>query len=307
MPIDIFSKTTEVSFRGISFPVSSFKSSFTQDMAVHKFPNQDGAIIENTGRNPAEFSITAPMFAGLWKGPNETWENLYPDTFIKLINACNDPTPGTLVHPMLGMWNVCLKDLQTSMEATKRNGEEISMNFIETIIVAKDQEDARNLENTALSSAVANASAIDAQLYGANKNAALLAVLNKQKVTLPSSNFSTIVSLIDRASLAQKQFVGKINNARSQITRIKDALDRANDTSTAQMKILFDNLSADLETINLNILSSRKIKLHLTRVPTTLAGLSKSLDASLEDLGNLNPQFLKQIQIPVRSVIRYYK
>jgi prophage DNA circulation protein len=81
----------EGSFRGAAFHIEGADQSGGRRLAVHEFPQRDGAMVEDLGRRPHGFDIDCLVI-----GPN------YDQARDALIAALDAAGPGSLVHPYRG-------------------------------------------------------------------------------------------------------------------------------------------------------------------------------------------------------------
>lgn len=108
------------SFRGAAFKVESADSAYGRRQAVHEHALRDVPYTEDLGRRAREFTIT-----GYLVGENYHLER---DT---LIEACETPGPGLLVHPYRGELTVVCRGL--AVNETSQNGGlcRVSITFLE--------------------------------------------------------------------------------------------------------------------------------------------------------------------------------
>lgn len=134
---DSLSHLLEVQYGGIPFPCISFTENSSQDLAVHKYPNLDGARIELTGRNPSTYSCKAILANNIYPAAGENWNqgDLFPDVFEQILNKLyNSTTFGVLQHPFLGNRNVMpVKWDYSFIGKGPRDGVFLDITWIETI------------------------------------------------------------------------------------------------------------------------------------------------------------------------------
>lgn len=108
------------SFRGATFKVESADSAYGRRQAVHEHALRDVPYTEDLGRRAREFTVT-----GYLVGENYHLER---DT---LIEACETPGPGQLVHPYRGELTVVCRGLSVN-EASQNGGMcRVSITFLE--------------------------------------------------------------------------------------------------------------------------------------------------------------------------------
>lgn len=177
----------------ISFPCTLFKHTQKKALAIHTFPNLDGARIENMGRDPAMFNVKIILTNNIFPGVNEDWVAgaLFPNgyqtnsanVFEELIKILDDNSEKILVHPVLGNINVHVANYNYDLNAKgPRDGVYVDVELIETI--SEFTPVSTNLTNPLV-------------LTNAANNLA-------QAFNFPGNN---------PPGLSLSQFVGKVNNA----------------------------------------------------------------------------------------------
>jgi prophage DNA circulation protein len=110
----------QASFRGAIFHVSSVDSEYGRRIVTHQYPQRDTPNSEDMGRKARRFPVT-----GLLVGSD------YDTARDRLIEACEKPGGGPLVHPYRGTLRVVCESL-TVRERVEDGGYcEVSMTFIE--------------------------------------------------------------------------------------------------------------------------------------------------------------------------------
>ncbi|MCF7963969.1 MAG: DNA circularization N-terminal domain-containing protein [Methylobacter tundripaludum] len=116
----------DATWRGIKFDSIAIDDAFDHDLAQHKFPYQDGAEIENMGRNPRTASITA--FFWTQKDGDD-----YELRLQRFLDALADPSPGEFVHPVFGIWPQALAQRgSVRHEAEKPDQATVTFDLIES-------------------------------------------------------------------------------------------------------------------------------------------------------------------------------
>ena len=111
----------QASFRGVEFSVDETESPIAgRRVAVHEYPGRDEPFVEDMGRVTKRWTIEAFVLG-----------DDYDVTREELIEACNMPGPGELVHPYLGALQVAC----TACSLTERTREgrmaRFSLSFVE--------------------------------------------------------------------------------------------------------------------------------------------------------------------------------
>jgi hypothetical protein len=121
----------------ISFPWVNFQEGLTKDLAIHKYPNLDGARIENMGSNPEGWVIKAIFTNHIDpdKAAGENWlrGTLFPGQFYKLLQYLRAPGSKLMNHPLYGPVPVQVVGYSFDFVTTgPRDGAYIIMNLIRT-------------------------------------------------------------------------------------------------------------------------------------------------------------------------------
>lgn len=293
----------ECRFREIGFPVTSMHTKIVQSTVDHEQPDRDGARVESPGRKALVFSATAPFYNSVSKGRNETWGLLYPDTHRKILAAMANRTAGTLQHPSLGLLLVKAVSCESTLEAGRRNGETLSLEWKET----RDEDDVLNAiftEPSPIGSAEINAVDVDERLSltnfgGFDPDAGKLSFEDAVR---------SVTSVFDKASLLSKRALAVVNRITYRIDAIQFAVVSAADPQNWQLKESLSKLRESIVKLNRAVLLGQKdVSLYIVPAPTTLANVAKKLQTIVGDIILLNPSLLGAPQIPAQTLVRYYK
>lgn len=301
---DSLAQLRSFSWRGIEFPVINVTVNMGQDLAIHKYPDLDAARVENTGRDPMIIACTAVFNNSIFPGQNEHWQpgRLYPYVYQDVFNACMDRTTGILQHPLIGNITCKVMHCNSKMDANRRGGEDLDIQWIETI----DNDDI--LTNISSDSAISagNVAAYNLDItYGPD------AALFPQLPEFPRS-FSSIIGdirgIIDTTTLVAKNGIGQIQSLEFQVNTLIESVNRINDIKLSKTKSNAYQLKALLPAIKGQVLvkSTKPTGIFVNTQPTTLADLSIQLANSVSDLMNLNPNKIALPIIKSNSQIRYY-
>jgi len=109
------------SFRGASFFVSEHTRSGGRRTSVQEFPLRDTPWTEDLGRKAKGFRITGYVIGDSYFADRDA-----------LLSACEDfNTPGTLIHPYLGLQTVCCTDVRLSETQERGRIASFEMSFVE--------------------------------------------------------------------------------------------------------------------------------------------------------------------------------
>lgn len=108
------------SFRGVPFVIDAAETASGRRAAIHEYPGRDRPYVEDLGRKRRELSVEC-----LVVGPD------YMAARDALIEACEKPGPGTLVHPYYGERRVVCTGVRIR-ETTREGGlARFSIAFVE--------------------------------------------------------------------------------------------------------------------------------------------------------------------------------
>ncbi len=108
------------SWRGVRFFLDAGDTRAGRRVALHEYPYRDDAWAEDLGKLPRRFAI-------------QGWLDLAHDVYQQrnaIIAACEQPGPGTLVHPTLGSVQCVLLEFATMDRRERGRFVEISLSFI---------------------------------------------------------------------------------------------------------------------------------------------------------------------------------
>ena len=297
MIADVLAKLLRGSFRDVEFFASGFSFGFEQTHVQHLYPDRDAGFVEATGRNPATHS-----FQAIFRNGNGLATSLqYPGAWRSFVTACLDRSMGTLLHPELGPLKVKCRSLRTSWDATKRDGVDVEVEFVETT----DKED----ELAAIFSRDAG--------YAVEFEAGFLDAAIKDVTPAPKADATLSPSLLDSV----KQLTGTIAQAKASVGNVAAAVEsyaNAIDDLAQQIDSLNEPAYAPiLESMRalhagvLDLGASVKTKLR----PVTLvvvardaptSAVASAFGNSLEDFLSLNPALGSKTSLPSGEPVFVY-
>lgn len=116
-------KLQEASFRGVPFGINTVNTTIGRRSILHEYPLRDDPYAEDLGRKAREFQIDAFVMS-----PNDYVQSK------ALQAALSDyDTPGTLVHPTMGQFQVIVRDCQHRYSNQLGGIEYYSVTFVETL------------------------------------------------------------------------------------------------------------------------------------------------------------------------------
>lgn len=300
---DPISRLQTIAWRGISFPIKDLKTSFTHDIAQHKYPGVDGARLEETGRGPLAISATCLFYnvGCSFDISANTSQPLYPDVHRQFMIACGDGSTGTLLHPEWGELDAKCVSFDTVVDASRRDGVAVQVAWLE------HTDDAATLgEASPLAFATQAASDVDEALLALRlKNAALDAELRNKKIPSFSDTLRSVRATADTLTLLQRQGAGIIPRMQYDLKQTSDSLERLTDASGHTAKAAVEALKAALLAVQASLFVTRKILVFATPVDMTLGAIAGTLKVSIADLTRLNPALAGSYRVARGSVVRY--
>lgn len=306
---DIFTDLQECSWRGISFPIQSIAEKGAQNLAIHTKMDRNGAQVEGTGRAPYSFSIKAYLINGLANGPQETWTNLFPNTWNSLRAALGDNhSTGSLIHPLYGIIKCKTVSWENEINSDLRNGMIVTINFTETI----DNDELVTPNPTAS----AQSAAINLDAY--------LGLLDPP-LPLDLGGFdsltdlvNSITSVVDQVELASQKVQAKINRAIKTVNTINDINAQVVKIGTDATKSLGNNIATILDAKDQFLDSfyqlgqvqgviNKDIAFYDVPQNTTIGSIASTLGNKVSDLLRLNPVTAGKLIIVRGTKIKYYQ
>ena len=109
------------SFRGVGFQVDETESPIAgRRVAVHEYPGRDEPFVEDMGRRTKRWEIEAFVVG-----------DDYADVRNRLVDACDQPGPGELVHPYLGSLQVACTACRLTERTREGRMARFSLSFTE--------------------------------------------------------------------------------------------------------------------------------------------------------------------------------
>ncbi|MRG98207.1 DNA circularization N-terminal domain-containing protein [Polyangium spumosum] len=319
---DILSTLQEASWRDIPFPIANISESGTQDAPLHKRADRDGAFVEGTGRAPFVYKVTGVFVAStIARGKNETWDDLFPATFLRVRDAWMDRTTGTLNHPLYGPVRCKPASWDVSLNPDNRGGVFVDLSFIET----NDDAETPAFTPSERSFAKSTAADLDAQLGTLNPPPSVFAPQDGEQSF--SELVDSLTAVVDSTTLQGQRAIAKIDSGIGKLQRLANSIDRAasvvvTDATTGTTTNLgplgagaariwqnCQNLAVALREIRSKILTSsnKDVSTFITERPTMLVGLSIQLKTTVAELLELNPTLPRaRPVIPAYTLVKYY-
>lgn len=313
MPADanIFQTLQQFSWRGLPLPLIESEVTISRDLVEHKFPDNDGAHVEDTGRDPLQISAKIPFDNFISPGNNETWPkgDLFPNHLGKFIDTLSDKTTGTLTHPLFGAVQAKIKTAKVPIDGSKRGGVTVDCEWIEST----DRPDDLQLGIVSYAAFPTLASALQDL-----DNLGILTTIPKFPPPLPTSGlpkfvtFSQLLQKItgfaDQVSSLSRNIANQYDTLIFQLKNVPIAYKLALDATAWPAQLAVNRALAaayDLKKTK-GAAAQRKIAIYVTKAPTTLGLLANTLKVNIADLVALNSDQAGAPVVPAFVPIRYY-
>lgn len=301
------------------FPVTNVQTDITQDLAIHKYPDLDGARVENTGRNPITVHATAIFVNTITPSAKESWieGTLYPNVYQQVITSALQRQTGTLQHPFIGQFSAKLASAHSVIDAGFRGGEMLDLQFIETInddnILTQIQSTAPQVTSTAATLDTQFSDLTSAQLlllnqYGFNPDVMASILAGFAIASTIELIFANITNAIISGNFPQPIQSILINTALQQTNALIDACSKSNDNSLANLVnaswLYLSQMQSFYQQFNGS--QTKQISIFVTQKAMTLSGIANVIGTDLTSIMTLNPSLLGFPVIKPYSKIRYY-
>lgn len=282
--LDVLSTTPLASWRGVPFVCGPCRISFSQQHAVHTYPDRDAGYVESTGRNNVTYSFTAIFRRGVvGEGGGRS---AFPDQFRAFLAACADRTAGTLSHPLLGDIKAKVQQCDVAWDVNRRDGAEVEVTFIE----APDRED----EFSAL---LANPSLIGSAYDGARSFDSAYPNLTPSPPALPENmkpslldSIKQISGLISQTRLGVGNLVSKINGLAFAVSDLADTIAGADDPKNHPAIAALEKVFASLIKLGQEVQKrSRPFRPVILPRPMSLPEAAAQYSTPVADMCRLNP------------------
>lgn len=318
---DLFSQLLGMSWKGVSFPASTFDLKIRHDLAQHKYPDRDGANVEETGRAPLQFSARMPFCNGVSPGKAESFTELYPTQYRAFIAAASVGTTGILQHPEFGQITCKLESCDTVWDANLRDGVIVTATWIETII--SDDETSFTTSASPIGLVLLSAQDLDAQVneieFAAAPSTQASGGPQPAAPLLPAytpdfaASMRAIAGAADQISILGAQGVGQIDAVAYRLGAIQDSVgnvfENNNQPSCLAWPILqtIQAMKSSLYDLKRTIgTTGRDISLYVVPADSSLAAISSDIGTSIDDVIVLNRTLLASPVVLRGTSVRYY-
>ena len=310
----LFASLLEFSWRRISVPLTSISLHFEQDQVEHKWPDRDGAHVEATGRAPIMIEAKIPLRNFISNGVNESFvaSRLYPQALRAFMAACADRTTGELQHPELGVIQAKCKHFEFTIDATRRDGVDLSVSWVES---SEKPEDLTAVLASSSPATNMTTAATDVDSYNAAPSASAIQAQLKRLGGLPTSYEPSLTDLArsiqaipDQYALLNRQLGGQIDHFAYRMQAIVNATNAAQDATFWPIKKAAEIGKAAANDIKKTLsIDARPIGFYTVPTPQSMASVATTLQATVSDLVKLNPILFSAPVISAGTKVRYYR
>jgi len=264
-------------------------------LVAHARVDRNGERQENTGRKSYRFKLKIPFINTIARGKNETWENLFPGTYRKMIAALEDRSTGPFTHPIYGSVTCKADSWSEDIDPDFRGGPVLMVEFAET---ADDADSAGVASMSALSIAETAALSLDAIFIPLRPPIDL--------GTPPGMSLADFVrkigAIADRIDLMRQQWEAKVFRVIYALETTKGKYENAFGVADNIDRLV----SALHELRRQTLVLVRPTSIYVVPRATTAAALAQRLLNPVAVLFALNSTLAASPIVPAETAIRYY-
>jgi prophage DNA circulation protein len=295
---DVLKQLRPASFRGIGFPASGVRDfGFSQDQAQHRFIFRDEQLIESLGRQNPTFRFSIPFREDIALGP---WKNLFTEVYPRFLAACQDRSAGILVDPIHGSVRVKCASFSEMLDATKRDGVDISVDFVFSPESADDVSSQFQFVASSIQGAVEQANRFDSDALTLSPDVrARVALLQSESPTARTDIFTAVRSVSDQVNASRNKVSAQLQDAAYKMERTRDSIDEARNPQLAPLKR--DAARLELAAKSLDEAASRPprpFRKQLALEPIGRMAFATRHQVSIDDLIAFNPDLANVFIIP---------
>lgn len=297
--VDILSQLLETTWRGISFPTLTVSSAGGHGLVPHKRMDRNGWRVENTGRNSLTVQLRIPFINTIARGRGETWRDLFPVTYRKVLAACEERSTGHFQHPIYGVRTMKAADWREELNPDFRGGPTLDVNFLESV----DEGDATAL-SVASNLGLASSAALSLD--------ATIAALNPPvDAGLAADGFSSFTDFVrqlqaagSKADLARAQVAAKAERVVSVALSLQDTAGRVDAGYRDSAQRFESAVRASL----VSLASSGATKAFYS-VPrrSAVTSVANRVKNTIAEILALNPLIAGELTIKPGTVIQHYR
>ncbi len=319
----LFEQLLEFAWKGVSFPTSKFTLALRHDLVQHRYPDRNGANVEDTGLAPFHFTASIPFLNGTVPGKGESWDIPYPNQYRKFMAVAVRGATGLLQHPEFGDVPCKLDACETVWSAERRDGVLVECSWLQTLVLGDDNTSIVNARPSPISSVLLSALDLDAQIRTINPP------FPTQPAYTPdfAASMRSLTAVTDQVTLASQRGLGSLGAIQYRLNTLQNSIERAQAAPATTVKGIiapiangqalralawpivntiekFRSASIDLKQVLAT--NGKPIKTYVTPIDMTLAAAAQNVGAPVADVIALNPGACASPIIPRLSRIRYY-
>lgn len=296
---DILSQLLETKWRGISFPTISVMSTGGHGLVPHKRMDRNGWRVENTGRNSLAVTLRAPFINTIARGRGETWANLYPETYRKVMAALEERSTGPFQHPIYGVRTMKAADWKEELNPEFRGGPTLDVNFIESV----DEGDSAALAvSSDLGLAASSAFSLDSTIT---------TLTPPPDTGLADDGFSSFTDFVQqlqavgsKADLARARVVAKAERVVHTALSLQDTAGRVDAGYRDSAQRFASAVRSAVKT--LATLGADKTFYSVPK-RATVPAIANRLKNTVTEILSLNPQLAGSLSVPADTVVQHYR
>lgn len=295
---DVLKQLRPARFRGIEFPAAGARDfGFSQEQAQHRFVFRDEQVIESLGRQNPTFRFQIPFREDLAIGP---WKNLFTEVYPKFLEACLDRSAGILVDPVHGNVRVKCVSFQETLDATKRDGVDVTVEFIFAPESSDDLTSQVSFVASSIEGATEQAIRFDAaalQLDPATH--ARVAALQNESPTARTDVFTAARAVSDQVTQERNRIGAQLQDAAYKMERTRESLDQARDPQVAQLRRDAARLGLAAKNLDESVRRPpRPFRKLIAAEPIGRMAFATKYQVSIDDLLAFNPALIDLLVIP---------
>lgn len=290
--LDVLSKLTVASFRGVRFPIVRSSRSHAWENVEHGIQYRDGQIVETTGGRNWTFRYTIPFRQGIATGP---WKDLFTKGLPEFLKLYREGIEGELVDPLHGAIRVRPGTWDDGLDPDRRDGVDVDVMFTESPPVEQPEGSQKVPSAAAVDSA---AGLLDAQLEEVD--------WKQEEPPPPTVNpIDALTGFVAQADEEQSRTAARMSGISARCDRVSKAAETIEDGGR-RSEVLIEasrlRISAR-RAADKGAHPGRTAARVVTRSTMSMATLAAQLGMTLEDLLKANPALSTTPTVPAGTEV----
>lgn len=192
----------KATFRGVPFSVDGHEGTFGRRTVTHEYPLRDKPYVEDMGRKARALSIDALVLGADYMAGRD-----------RLLDAIEQPGPGTLVHPYLGELTVSILEVKLRESTAEGGLARFTISFIESgeaLFPSQSANTAGAVETAAAAAEEDALSAFHAE-YAVNEKPEFVA---EDSISIVTDAMDAIEAATRSAGMASSDVAAIVSNVR---------------------------------------------------------------------------------------------